>query len=145
MIAHLGGDFGFTGGLGQNPRLVNGMRQRFFAIDVLAVLDGCHRNYRMIVIGRTDDNGVNTLFLVQHFAEVFIDFCLGKFLEGVGGVIPVHSSHNATMFSLVISFRSSPGLAADANAGNIQFVVGRSFAVQSQNATRYNHECGNGA
>ncbi len=46
------------------------MRQRLFAIDVLAPLDCGHRNDSVRVVRRGDDDGIDVLLLVEHLAIV---------------------------------------------------------------------------
>ena len=89
MIAHLGGDFVFAGGLGELAGFPDGMRERFFTLDMLAVFHRGHRDKGVEMIGCGDHDSVDVLLLVEHFAKVGEDFGFWIFFEGVAGVVGV--------------------------------------------------------
>ena len=86
LVAHLRDDLVLLGGLHQLADLVDRVRQRLLAVDVLAALDGGHGGHRVGMVGRGDDDRVDLLVhLVEHLAEVAELLGLGIVLEGVGG------------------------------------------------------------
>ena len=87
LVAHLGGDLVFAGGLGEQPGLVDAMGERLLHVDVLAALDGRQGDHGMRVIGRGHDHGVDVLLLVEHDAEIRVTLGPRILGEGLGGVI----------------------------------------------------------
>ena len=57
--------------------LVDVVRQRLLAIDVLAGPHGRHGDHRMRVVGRGDHHAVDVLLLVEHLAVVGVELGLG--------------------------------------------------------------------
>ncbi len=70
VIAHLRRDARCLGDLGNLARFPDVVRQRFFAIDMLALAHRHDRHVSMIMVwGRAQDR-VDALLLLQHNAEV---------------------------------------------------------------------------
>lgn len=93
------------------------------------------------MIGRRDHNGVDVLLLIEHLAIVRIDFRPGIFFEdapGVGGVDVAESDNVfvAELFQIVCT------LAADADAGDVEFVVWRCASVEAEDVAGDDHESG---
>ena len=94
----------------------------------------------MHVVGRGDHHRVDVLAFLQQHAVVFEDLRLGIRLEGVGGVFPVHVAQGHDVFAghLPQVARSLP---AHADAGDVEFLVGRRLAASAQHVPRHD---GNG-
>ena len=73
LVSHLRGDLVLAGELGQHARLVDGVGQRFLAVNMFAQADG-HRSGRGVgMIGSGDRHRVDIfIFCLQHIAEVGI-------------------------------------------------------------------------
>ena len=90
LVAHLRRDACRLGGLGQLAALVQRVRQRLLAVDVLAGPDRRHRGDGVDVVGRADRDGVDVLgFLVEHLAEVLVSPRLREGLERAGRAVVV--------------------------------------------------------
>ncbi len=73
LVAQLRHDLVLLGRLHQGPDLGDGVGQRLLTVDVLASLDGRHRNHGVGVVGRPDDHRVDLLVhLVEHLAVVLV-------------------------------------------------------------------------
>ena len=57
-------------GLFHQITLVDGVGQRFFAIDIESLLRGIDKRKGVPMVGSTDDNNINSL-LLQQFSEIF--------------------------------------------------------------------------
>lgn len=143
LIAHLSGDFVLARGLGNLARLPDGMGERFLAINVFAELDGGHGNERMEMIGRGDHYGVDVLLFLEHFAKVGEDFCFWIFFEDASGVVGVDVADGNDVFAAEL-FEIDSALAANADAGNVEFFAGRSFSVEAEDVAGNDHEGGGG-
>ena len=91
LIADLGNHAFFLGGLLQRADFGNGVRKRFFRVNMLAPADGAHDLHRVGVIRSGDQYCVDLIaHLIVHFPEIPIALGLGEFLERVGGTPVVH-------------------------------------------------------
>ena len=115
------------------------MRQRLLAIDMLAALDGLHRREGVVVIGRGDDDGVDLLHLVEHLAVVGELLRLGILLEDAGGVALIHIAQRHDVLALHLA-EVVGALAADADAGEVELLVGGGRPAQAQHAAGHHHE-----
>ena len=89
LVAHLGLDVVFSGGLGQGSGFVDRVGEGFFAVDVFASFYCCHCYDGVGVVGGCDYDGVEVFFFVEHDAEVLVFVCLGEIVEGFGGSFAV--------------------------------------------------------
>lgn len=78
LVAHLRGNLGFRGALGELPGFVDGPTEGLLHVNVLVQIHGGESDGRVHVIGRGDDDGVDVLLLFQHFAIVRIALGLGQ-------------------------------------------------------------------
>ena len=124
LVAHLGGDLRLTGGLGQGAGFVNRVGERLLDIDVFAGANGRHGDHCVGVVGRGDDDGVNVLLLVKHFAVVAKHSCLWVFLERLSGVVLVHVAKG---HDVLRGARSDvvPSHASDTDACDVESFAGR--------------------
>ncbi len=72
LIAHLRDDIHLAGDFAHPPRLVNRMRERLLAIDVLAHPHGQHAGRGVVMVGSRDDDRVDVLALFEHLAVIFV-------------------------------------------------------------------------
>ena len=72
LIAHLGRQSGFLGDSGHQAGFPDVVRQRLFAIDVLAVAHRKDGDVGMQMIRRGAQDGVDGLLLLEHFAEIHV-------------------------------------------------------------------------
>jgi len=98
LIAHLGNDPKFPGQLAQQSRFVNGLHQRLLAIDMFAHPDRRRRHHGMHVIGRGDDNCIESFLLFQHLAPVLIPAGVRVFLLPTGKSARVHIARRHDVF-----------------------------------------------
>ena len=79
LVAELGHDLVFLGGLHQGPDLADGVRQRLLAVDVLAPFDRGHRRHGVGMVRRADDHRVDLVaHLVEHLAVVLVHLGVGE-------------------------------------------------------------------
>ncbi len=126
LRAHLRGEFHLGRGLGEEPRLGHGMRQRLLAIDVEAATQGADRGRRVMMVGRGHHDGIEAL-LLQELAIVGVFLGAGV----LGGrrvqaaLIDVAQSDDV----LAGHFGQVAGAAAtDADHADIQPLVGAQHA-----------------
>ena len=104
LVAHLGCDLGLGGGLADDARLPDVVRQRLLAVDVFAELQGRQGGKGVRVLGRADDHRVEVVGAIVNPAEVAVAACLGMILAGhlstAGSYI---ARHSATIFSAAIA------------------------------------------
>src|SRR6266576_4118766 len=93
------------------------------------------------MIGRFDHDGVNVLLFLEQLAIVLILLRIRKPAEHPGGVGPVHVAERDDVFAGQLADVLS-ALAADANARNVQFLVGRFRPTTSKDMAGNNHEGG---
>ena len=70
LVTHLRGHTGPPGRFSDLARFVDRMRQRFFAIDMLAVPDRGHRRHGVDVVRRRHEHRIDGFLLLQHFSQV---------------------------------------------------------------------------
>src|SRR5690606_29232651 len=77
LLLHLADFFAF----------VDRKRERFFAVNVFASLHGLDRNFRVPMVRRADDHGVD-VFAFEHFAIIFLNvgFAADSFTRTLGPV-----------------------------------------------------------
>ena len=126
LVAHLGDDLVLERGQAHDSRFVHRAREGLFTIDVFAALHGRHRGDGMSVVGRGHQHGIDLLVhLVEHPAEILERLGLGMLLVNVARPLCVHVAQRHDVHARpgkVIEV--TPSLAADADAGDIQLVVG---------------------
>lgn len=84
LVAHLGDDALFRGGLVEFVGFPEGVHERFLDADVLAEGNGVHGRRVMGVIRGGDGHAVDALLFLQHFAEIAVLLRVGKFRGGLG-------------------------------------------------------------
>ena len=100
LIAHLGRNLVLHGGVRQQLRFPRRPRQRFLAVDVLAVLHGEPRDRRVHVIGRGDHHRVDVLALgLEHLAIVFVLIRLRILREAARRTLLVDVAHRDDVLS----------------------------------------------
>ena len=117
---------------------MNAVRQRFFAIDVLAALNSSHRRNRMNMVGRRHDNRIDILILlIEHPAEVFVLRRLRELFESPGrsAIVNIAESNN-------ILTAARPDIArpptANADSCNIKLIARCRIARTGENMPRNN-------
>ena len=79
LVAHLSDELGLVFGRGgEFAALINGPAERFLNVDVLVEIHGGKSDGGMHVIGSSDDNAVDVLLLLEHFAIVGIALGFGE-------------------------------------------------------------------
>ena len=126
LIAKLGDHLVLAGGLHERADFLDRVGQWLFAINMLVMLHGRHRNNRVGVIGGADDHRVNLLVhLVEHHAKVFELRRLGILGELLGRVLLIHVAQgDYVVAQLGQLIHVAASLAADADAGDVEFFVG---------------------
>ena len=124
LVAHLRLHFALPRGCHDPADLVNIVGQRLLAIDVLAGLQGGHRDYRVRVVGRGDDYRVDVFLLVEHGAEILVDLGLRIGLEGLGCVCHIDVAKGHDVLGLA-GAEIAAAHAAHADAGNVELVSRR--------------------
>ena len=94
LRAHLRGDSGLCGSLGDQSRFSDITRERLLAIHGLLHLQRGHRGIRVRVLGGADDDAVDLRFLdrVVEFAEIAEGL---RAFEGIGSAVEVLAIHIA--------------------------------------------------
>jgi len=78
LVAHLSGELGFVFGLGgEFAALINRPAERLLNINVLVEVHSGESDRGMHVVGSSDDNAVDVLLLLEHFAIVGIALGFG--------------------------------------------------------------------
>jgi len=91
LRAHLRGQLVLDGQIGHHAGLVHFVRERLFAVAVLAHLHGHDAGHGVGVIGGAHHHGVDLLVhFAEHLAEVGVGFGLRMALGGRGEVVLVH-------------------------------------------------------
>lgn len=79
LVAHLSGELGFVFGLGgEFAALINRPAERLLNINVLVEVHSGESDRGMHVVGSSDDNAVDVLLLLEHFAIVGIALGFGE-------------------------------------------------------------------
>ena len=137
LVAHLRDDAVFLRGLGHRTALVDGVRQRLFAIDVLAVLHRGNCDDGVVMVGRADDDGVDPLGdLVEHCAEVAKLLRLRVVGKHPRGVAPVHVAQGDDVVAGHAA-DVAPAHSADADAGDVQLLAGRRLPALRHGMSRH--------
>ena len=127
LVAHLRGHLLLGGHLAHHAGLVDRVRQRLLAVDVLAHLHGHDRGRGVRVVGRADGDGVDLLaHLREHLAEVVVLLGVGEARRlGVQRVV-VDVAEGDDVAVLAGLAAVAAALAADADAGDVDLPVGQS-------------------
>jgi hypothetical protein len=113
--------------LADHPGFVNGMSQGLLAVDVLAELQGHHRDDRVEVIGRGDHHRVDVLLLFEHSAEIDVGLGAGERFEGALEVVLLDVAEGHDVFGGETA-DVARAHAADADAGNVELFARRGLA-----------------
>ena len=140
LIAHLRDAFQLARGVGHEAHFGYRARERLLAINVAAAAERADDADGVIVIGRADDHGVDVL-LFEHPAEVAVALRAGKFLADLLEVefIDIANGDNVFVLHPIDVARAAAG---DADAGDVQFAVGRAALLRAQNRRRGGESCG---
>jgi hypothetical protein len=129
LVAHLSGDAVLVGRGHQFAGFPDGAHQRLLDVDVLLALHAPHRRHAVHVVGRGDDDGVDVVgFLVQHLAEVAVFRRVGEALVGGGRAAVVDVAQGDDILGRRRSAQICRALAARADGGEVQFLIGRLVA-----------------
>ena len=127
LVAHLRGDLELCRRLAHGPGLEHGVGQRLLTVDVLAQLHRRHGGDGVGVIGRADGDGVDRfVHVVEHLAKVVVPFRLLELLEPLGVqpvVVDVTQRDDVAEAAGVLGITQP--FAANADAGDVQFFIGR--------------------
>ena len=78
LVTHLSGELGVVLGLSSKfATFIDGPAERLLNVDVLVEIHGCKSDGGMHVVGSSDDNAVDVLLLLEHFAIVGIALGFG--------------------------------------------------------------------
>ena len=127
LIAHLGHDIVLMGGLGEDARFEDGMGDRLLHVDVLAAAHAFHRDVGVRMVGRSDDDGVDVLLLVEHLAEIGVEGGLGLLLDRAAATAEIQvAERDDVLFGGIADVARAD--AAEADRGHVQLLVGRDRA-----------------
>ena len=133
LIAHLSGDFLLAGAGGEEARLGDGVRHGLLDEDVFTQRHRRHRDGEMHVIGRRDGDGVDLRAqLVEELAVIAEARDRRVGLERVGRAGVVDIGKGDEIF-LLHRGDGCAAAAADADAGDVEFAVGRHAALAAHN------------
>ena len=124
LVTHLGSHAVLGSELGEQTRLVNGVRQRLLAIYVLAELHGVGSNKCVRVVRRSAHYGIDLVCdLVVHLAPVPEALCLRETVERALGIVPVRvaEGYDILLLEVVQHGRSA---SADTYTCDVKFVRG---------------------
>jgi hypothetical protein len=130
LIAHLGGDFVLLRRLRQQPRFPRRPGKGFFHVDVLARLHASQGAGGVHVVGGPDDHGIDVLAgFIEHLAKVLVLLGLRPLGEPLLSAEPIHvRQRDHVLHSGFGIAQIAEGLAARADARDVQFLVGRFIA-----------------
>ncbi|MCR4415328.1 MAG: hypothetical protein NUV77_23190 [Thermoguttaceae bacterium] len=144
LVAQLRDDVVLFGGLHQRAALVDRMGQGFLAIDVFAAPDGRHGGHGVEVVGRGHHHGVDLLLhRVEHLAEVLELRGVGPAPERVRGApgIDIAQGHDVLATDRV---QVAGPHAPDANARDVQLLVGGRLAALGHGVAGHDRRHGHG-
>ena len=122
LDSHLGGDFRFSRRLPDAPRLPDAVRQRFFAIDVFAMLERQHGRECVGVLAGANDDSVEVTGALEEFAEIG-EFLRARMFRGGGlEVSGVDIAKGHDVFGRN-GFEVAGAAPARANNGQVQFLI----------------------
>jgi hypothetical protein len=125
LIPHLGGDLILLRRARQQARFPGGPRQRFLDVDVLPELHAPQGGGGVHVVWSPDDHRVDALPLfVEHLPEVLILLGLPPSSEPWLAAFPIDIRQRHDVLRLAVA-QIAERLAARADAGEVQFFVGR--------------------
>ena len=138
LDAHLRHDLGLPRGGGSLPGLVDRVRQRLLAIDMLAAMDGRHGDRGVHVVRRGNAYGVDLLVhLIEQFPPVGKGLCPR---ETSGSGVPIVLMHvaqgNHLDWPLGEAADVAATLSADPDRGQSQLLAGRRMAVATEHVAR---------
>ena len=146
LVAHLRGHLHLGGHVAHLAGLGDRVRQRLLAVNALALLHGHQAGRRVRVVGGADGDGVDLVAeLVEHLAvvgELLRVRVAGRlFVEG----LIVHVAKGDDLAVLGGAVHVAGAFAADADAGDVDFVVGGfALAAEGDAAGRPEAEAGDG-
>lgn len=120
--------------------LVDGMRQGFFAVYVLAEAQGCGGRDGMSVIGGGDNDRVDA-WLLEHLSEIVVGFRLGKTLarSSQQAVIDIAQSDDILLLHAIEVFASA---VRRADHRNVELLVRGEPSRPGGPAPRQGHSAG---
>ncbi len=171
LDAHLRDDFVPAGRGGNRAGFVDGVCQRFFAIDVLTHFDCGHRGDGVDVVGGGDEDGVYVVSLLEHYVKILVGgtglICAGSLLGCVVAVDDVagglESRGAAVIKSTVVgalvdiadgddvhgglfekNLHIGSALTAGADAGDVELLAWRGVAGAAEDVPGDNRKRGRG-
>ena len=139
LVAHLGGDFGFGGNFGHHPGFVNGVGERFLAVDMFAKFHRSDADDRVVVIGSGNHDGIDVLLLFEHFTVIGVEFGVreGLCVAIESGAINVAESDDVftSNGTNIAGTHSSSTYQSD-----VEFFAGRFLAGTAKNVARDDRE-----
>ena len=125
LRAHLRDALVFGGGFRHLASLGDGVRQRLFAVDVLACLESGQRDNGVVVVGRGDDDRLDVL-AVDDAAPVAVEDRLGETLPRRRSKVFVHVAQGDDVGGGVGRLVEVVGaLIVDADDGDVEAFAGR--------------------
>ncbi len=84
----------------------------------------------MRMIGRGNGDSINLIgHFIEHNSVIFVFRSIWNMVEGFRGLVPVYVTEGDHIFAEVLTtHRVTTAHAAYADAGNVQFFIGRQFA-----------------
>ena len=140
LISHLGYHLMLNCCFCHFTNFVQIMSQRFLYIYVFASLHSIHCHHIMRVVRCGNGNCINAFFLVEHFAEILINFRIWKFLCHWFDVSIVHITNDGNVFRAIIpsSVHINHSFTTHAHASNVQFIGRGNKTLSAQHMTGNN-------
>ena len=130
LVTHLSDDSLFSGNLGHQACLMNGVSQGLLAIAMLSHAHGHDAGNRMCVVGGADGHCIDPFFLLEHHPEILVALGFWEFFEGFGRahIIDVTECNNLCAFpGRVVDL--SPSFSANSNSGDVNPLIGSENAA----------------
>ena len=119
----------FFRSIGDDPRLLHGMRERLLAIDVQSLADCADGGRGMVMVGAADNNRVNLVSLgFEHLTVVSVAAAVGELLEDGFEVVAVDIGEGDEVLLLHASDVGS-GAIGRADTGDVKLVARRRGVV----------------
>jgi hypothetical protein len=143
LVAELGHYFMFLGGPHQRSDFVDRVGKGFLTVKMFPMLDRGHASNGVEMIRRGNYHRIDALVqFVKHFAEIPIALRVGEFVESAGGMTFIDIAQGNNVVAFGDRLQVAGALAANANAGNVDFVVGRGLTAGGYHITGDNSETG---
>ena len=130
LVAHLRGDLGLLGDLAHLAGLVDRVRQRLLAVDVLAHLHGHDADHGVQVVGRGSHHRVDVLLGFEHLAEIGVVLGVGEFLGETRQDVLVHVAEGHDVDHVLLACATADvanAHAVQSHAGNVELLLGAAW------------------